>query len=188
MMNDTSHPSRRTESHRSSKESELMRMLTDIFDQLVGEGKLLQADCLLRNLDYPDFWVRDPHEREFLIEAKNWKPGKLKPGTARNPMGSNPDTWVEEYKNTKKLILDKAWQDPLYYLKGRKSIRQVNNPLPVLVISHMQFDLQSLKALSNLFGKRGDRIVNFEHQLPSVEGAALLRKRLRDLFAREKIE
>lgn len=120
-------------------------------ENLKDEGRVVRKYHLLRSNSYPDFWVLDSRDREWLIECKNTK-GKRVP---RNKYLGFGDLWLHNLNWTKSQILSKAWNESQYVAplpnKGREIIFS-HSPKPVLVTTNILFTPEAVEELRRFFG------------------------------------
>ncbi len=171
-----------------ASQNELEEAVGLMLHVLQNYGDVLDKYHLLRARDYPDFWARDRKGRQYLVECKNGIPRPV----PKPRHFSDNGRWVEEYRWTESHILAKAWNLPRYETRPERGAKhgtwiEVNHPLPILVIRHMNFDMQSLKALRDLFNPNPlAQIICFGKANPEKARWDYIFQRLRELFAHKE--
>ena len=126
-------------------------------------GTVAEVHHLLRRHDYPDFYVRDTKNREYLIECKNLGITTLRQG----------GVWIERPHWVRKNIITKKWANKRYKTRNiigyrhnhRAVYSRINirtSPIPVLIITHFNFNAPAVALLQSLFN---GNIIVFHHQI-----------------------
>ena len=153
---------------------------------LKHQGLVNEYHRLLRSREYPDVWVRDSKEREWLFDCKNIAEWIFsKPKRNGHTVGTK---WMHNKSWVKLHILNKKWKEDSYPIKDRSNSSnhttvRTRNPKPGIIIPHLNFDTDAREALTELVG---DNVIVFVEQL-RTQGSAIPRLavyfQLRRLFA-----
>lgn len=145
--------------------------------EALESGGAIKFYRLLNSANYPDFYVLDSKEREWLLECKNLALKRFKPG----------DPWIQNSYWVRNNILNKEWTLKRYMLNNNVKTRvkkypsrygtrskkeyysddsitiRENRATPVLIISHLYFDTNAYQLLKEFFGENivltGDQII-----------------------------
>lgn len=153
---------------------------------LEHQGLVNEYHRLLRSREYPDVWVKDSKEREWLFDCKNIAEWIFsKPKRSGHPVGTkwmHSKSWVDSH------IINKKWNENSYPIKDRSNTSihatvRTRNPKPGIIIPHYNFDSEAREALVGLVG---DNVIIFGEQL-KTQGSGIPKLaiyfQLRRLFA-----